>query len=328
MPTLPGNGVAAMICPLYPGWTSGFQLPPINEKVATSKSRGSSDSGSLSEVRTARVDVLKLNVNIVDPKSSSWRARKTPQDGTACHWVRCFSRSILTERLVAPKMGASRAPASGPNGEALMQYTNRTITVSQSRIVEAEGRVARQRRVVERLGNDRHPADHAVALLLVMEQSLLSMKRFLATLERDLERSLGVGKPSRKKAARHRTDESTDQVARQVVKALRSGGIDTDQVAVSASPEPRASEPRSNGWQDEVELPVGKQDQESAAQVADEFAALAVKIVLNENPDLPVLSVIAKVRPQPPRPDTARDAASAQRRSCFTMRRRRDAEAR
>ena len=43
-----------------------------------------------------------------------------------------------------------------------------------------------------------HPADDAVAMLLIMEQSLLSMRRFLSTLERDLARSLGE-KPRRRK---------------------------------------------------------------------------------------------------------------------------------
>ena len=52
----------------------------------------------------------------------------------------------------------------------------------------------------------------------------------------------------------------------------------------------------------DAELPIGKQDQEPAAQVADEFAVLAVKIVLTEKPELPVLTVLAdrKVRPVPP----------------------------
>jgi hypothetical protein len=75
-----------------------------------------------------------------------------------------------------------------------MRYTNRTIVVSQARILEAEGSVAYQRKIIERLQSACHPADDAVALLLVMEQSLLSMKRFLSTLERELEQSLGTAK--------------------------------------------------------------------------------------------------------------------------------------
>jgi hypothetical protein len=131
-----------------------------------------------------------------------------------------------------------------------MRYANRTIIVSQSRITEAEGRVVRQRKVVQRLENDRHPADHAVALLLVMEQSLLSMKRFLSTLERDLERSLGQGKPQRRKASRKQSEIGAHKIAQQVVQALRDGGIEADQMPVSTAPEPRASELPSTGRQD------------------------------------------------------------------------------
>ena len=107
-----------------------------------------------------------------------------------------------------------------------MQYTKRTLVVAQSRVSEAEGRATRQRDVVDRLKNVGHPADNAIALLLVMEQSLLSMKRFLATLERDLELSLGVEKPLRRKASRYEAKAHTDELARQVVDALRDRGIE------------------------------------------------------------------------------------------------------
>jgi hypothetical protein len=106
-----------------------------------------------------------------------------------------------------------------------MRYTSRTIIVSKSRISEAEGRVARQRKVVKKLQHDEHPADQATALLLVMEQSLLSMKRFLSTLERDLERSLGMAeKPLRRKAARYREIAKRDELAQGVVDTLKAGG--------------------------------------------------------------------------------------------------------
>jgi hypothetical protein len=106
-----------------------------------------------------------------------------------------------------------------------LKYTKRTVVVSQSRVSEAEQRVARQRQVVDRLQTTRHPAEHAIALLLVMEQSLLSMRRFLSTLERDLEISLGEDKPQRKKISRYREKAVTDQMAQHVVDALRDGGI-------------------------------------------------------------------------------------------------------
>jgi hypothetical protein len=118
-----------------------------------------------------------------------------------------------------------------------MQYTKRTVIVSQSRISEAEEILARQRRVVERLENARHPAEHAVALLLIMEQSLLSMRRFLATLERDLERALGVAeKPLRTKAARHREKANNAQLAQYAGEALRGDGGDAS--VVDDAPKP------------------------------------------------------------------------------------------
>jgi hypothetical protein len=116
-----------------------------------------------------------------------------------------------------------------------MRYTKRTIIVSQSRVSEAEERVTRQRKIVEKLESARHPADDAVALLRVMEQSLLSMRRFIATLERDLERSLGIGeKPHRTKVARRQDEARTDRIAREVVDLLRDRGIDAEQAEVPA----------------------------------------------------------------------------------------------
>ena len=49
------------------------------------------------------------------------------------------------------------------------------------------------------------------------------------------------------------------------------------------------------------EPPIGHQRKEPASKVADAFAALAVKVVLKESADLPVLSVLAdkNVRPDP-----------------------------
>ncbi len=43
---------------------------------------------------------------------------------------------------------------------------------------------------------ERHPADEAQAQLLIMEQSLLSMTRFLTNLERDLALGNLQGKPA------------------------------------------------------------------------------------------------------------------------------------
>ena len=108
-----------------------------------------------------------------------------------------------------------------------MRYTNRTVIVSKSRISEVEERITRHRKVVQELQHSGHPADHATALLLVMEQSLLSMKRFLSTIERDLERSLSVAeKPLRRKAARYRERAKNDELTQDVVDALKCGGME------------------------------------------------------------------------------------------------------
>jgi hypothetical protein len=124
-----------------------------------------------------------------------------------------------------------------------MRYTKRTLVISQANVVDAEQRVARQRDVVEQLEECRHPSVHAIALLLVMEQSLLSMKRFLATVERELELAVGSSKPKRTKAARRRTEADTDQFAQQVVEDLRDAGLDAKHSGADARAETRTADP-------------------------------------------------------------------------------------
>ena len=125
-----------------------------------------------------------------------------------------------------------------------MRYTKRTLVVAQSTVSEAEQRVARQRDVVKQQADSRHPSVDATALLLVMEQSLLSMKRFLAILERDLELSMGLGKPSRSKASRRRAEAGTDKLAQQVAGVLRNGGIVAEVADIGAAgTETRSSDP-------------------------------------------------------------------------------------
>ena len=123
-----------------------------------------------------------------------------------------------------------------------MRYTKRTLVISQANVVDAEQRVARQRDVVEQLDDCRHPSVHATALLLVMEQSLLSMKRFLATVEQELELSMGLRKPKRTKAARRRAEANADQLAAQVVDVLRVAGLD----AKHSGAEPRTADPAAS----------------------------------------------------------------------------------
>ena len=98
-----------------------------------------------------------------------------------------------------------------------MRYTNRTIIVSQSRLSEAEARVGKNREMAKKLEDARHPGDDAIVLLLVMEQSLLSMKRFLSILERDLEQSLGAAEKARLQASRRRAQARIAGIAREAL---------------------------------------------------------------------------------------------------------------
>ena len=68
-----------------------------------------------------------------------------------------------------------------------MQFTTEKIERTRGNIVETEQRILRQRRRVEKMLVERHPADEAQAQLLIMEQSLIAMTRFLKNLERDLQ---------------------------------------------------------------------------------------------------------------------------------------------
>jgi hypothetical protein len=76
-----------------------------------------------------------------------------------------------------------------------MQFSTEKIEEARQNVVEAEQRLLRQRRRVEKMLVERHPADEAQAELLIMEQSLLSMVRFLKGLEHDLE--TGAVSPAR-----------------------------------------------------------------------------------------------------------------------------------
>ena len=78
-----------------------------------------------------------------------------------------------------------------------MNFTNKKVEATRSNVRAQEARVARQRAMIDAAIEASHPLDDLQARLLVMEQSLLSMKRFLAILERDLEISLGIHRPQR-----------------------------------------------------------------------------------------------------------------------------------
>jgi hypothetical protein len=77
-----------------------------------------------------------------------------------------------------------------------MKYTTSKIEITRGTVLRSAQRVARQRQLVEQAPREGAFADQAQALLLVMEQSLLSMKRFLKTLEKDLaqEEAMAAGR--------------------------------------------------------------------------------------------------------------------------------------
>jgi hypothetical protein len=81
-----------------------------------------------------------------------------------------------------------------------MQYTTEKIEQTRANVLQTEQRIVRQRRRVEKMLIERHPADEAQAQLLIMEQSLIAMTRFLKNLERALEvDELGQGRPNAKR---------------------------------------------------------------------------------------------------------------------------------
>lgn len=73
-----------------------------------------------------------------------------------------------------------------------MKHTTQKIEVTRGLVKEQEERVVLQRRKIGKALVDRHPADEMQAHLLIMEQSLLSMTRFLRILERDLKDDPGL----------------------------------------------------------------------------------------------------------------------------------------
>ena len=89
-----------------------------------------------------------------------------------------------------------------------MKFTNEKLESSRNIVRAQQTRVDRQRQMIEAARAARHPLDDLQARLLVMEQSLLSMKRFLSILERDLEMSLGIHRPRRQTRAKAKQPES------------------------------------------------------------------------------------------------------------------------
>src|SRR4051812_36801065 len=104
-----------------------------------------------------------------------------------------FSRQEGTTGAVCTLLLGRRSPCirlqfnHTKGWEDVMEFTSEKIERTRNNIIQTEQRILRQRRRVEKMLVERHPADEAQAQLLIMEQSLLAMTRFLKNLERDLE---------------------------------------------------------------------------------------------------------------------------------------------
>jgi len=109
-----------------------------------------------------------------------------------------------------------------------MEYTTKRIEVTRGRVHKQEARVTSQRTKVMQALADHHPADEFQARLLVMEQSLLAMSRFLGILERDLGAEIGFQKyqvwkgiEDRRSGVRSETvEEAADRFASQATESV------------------------------------------------------------------------------------------------------------
>jgi hypothetical protein len=102
-----------------------------------------------------------------------------------------------------------------------MEYTTKRIEVTRGIVREQEARVAQQWRKVMEFRAAHDPADELQARLLIMEQSLIAMTRFLKILEWDVRGELSLHKhhvrkriEDRRKAVRTETiAEAADRFA-------------------------------------------------------------------------------------------------------------------
>jgi len=74
-----------------------------------------------------------------------------------------------------------------------MHYTHTKLEITRGKIIRSQRMVDRQRALAEKMAEKEGAfADEAQALLLIMEQSLLSMTRFLMVVEKELAAEQGV----------------------------------------------------------------------------------------------------------------------------------------
>jgi hypothetical protein len=90
-----------------------------------------------------------------------------------------------------------------------MRYTTKRIEIARGHVAVVERSVERQRRKVNLLEKEHCPADDAQARLMVMEQSLLSMVRFLTFLQEDAAGDRSTSLAGHETAARIRKQKQS-----------------------------------------------------------------------------------------------------------------------
>jgi hypothetical protein len=115
-----------------------------------------------------------------------------------------------------------------------MKYTTNTIEVTRGEIHRSERRIARQREIVAKAPAEGELGTQAQALLLIMEQSLLSMVRFLQMLEQvtDIDNRKGDRAVLRPPRPARRREKSAELPA-----ALTEPGASTEQTGSAPATE-------------------------------------------------------------------------------------------
>jgi hypothetical protein len=118
----------------------------------------------------------------------------SPKLGAGSAKLRCVFTPTKQGRKRDSNMSLRLPPDSGTlagdslwlcEGRPPMRYSTKRIEVARGQVTVAERSVERQRRKVTQLQKEHCPADDAQARLMIMEQSLLAMVRFLAFLQED-----------------------------------------------------------------------------------------------------------------------------------------------
>lgn len=124
-----------------------------------------------------------------------------------------------------------------------MKYTTNTIEVTKGEIHRTQRRIARQREIVDNFPREGEFGTQAQALLLIMEQSLLSMVRFLHTLEQaiDIENGKGERRALRPPHPSRRRKNSTG-----LPPALTDAGPSSQKTPPAPEGEPSRDEPATS----------------------------------------------------------------------------------